>query len=64
MSKTAKLMLGDPEIEKLAKGETLTIRLREGTTELEITASAIAKGRLNPPKNESMEFLRNLGVIR
>ena len=56
----SRVLLGAPEIERLAKGESVTIRLQPDTTELEIRASTIARNRLNPPTDKAADFLKKI----
>jgi len=42
----ARVTLGRPELSRLAKGNTVTIRLKPGTTELQLSLSVIAQGEI------------------
>lgn len=44
-----RIVLGLPELRRLSAGEKLTIRIRPGTTALEISLSLIAKGNMRLP---------------
>jgi hypothetical protein len=47
----ARVTLGRPELERLAKGNTCTIRLKPGTTELAISLSVIAQGQIRDKRS-------------
>lgn len=56
----AKVTIGDPELQRLARGETVRIRVKPGTEELQISASLIARGQLQKaykPKSATEELL-------
>jgi hypothetical protein len=52
------VLLGAPEIDRLARGESVTIRLKPNTDELEIVASMLGKARLNPPVDTTADWLK------
>jgi len=42
----ARVTLGRPELLRLAKGNTVTIRLKPGTSDLQLSLSVIAQGEI------------------
>jgi len=49
------VVLGAPELRRLAKGDSVTVRLRPGTSEIEVKLSMIAQGQIASAKS-SVDF--------
>lgn len=58
-----KVLLGSPELARLAKGEKITVRVQPGTSVLEISLSMIAKGELTKAKDPVAEMLSKMGIV-
>jgi hypothetical protein len=61
----AKVIIGFPELQRWARGESVVIRLKPGTEELTLTASALAQNDLKKakrPKDAFDEMLGRMGI--
>ena len=55
---TGKVLLGLPELLRMAKGEAITVRIKPGTEAMELRLSVIAQAEMKPkPASKTQDFM-------